>query len=131
MAKGVSIFLKTDRANKDGLHSVVLSITRNGKQQKITLNESGKKEDWDSTQQQFVIIGGRGENVRKTDDANKKRNTYITIQKDKAEKIIDDFEANKNDWTLNQFKEKFLSKSKQGNFKEYIDNHSSGIHRCM
>lgn len=41
----------------------------------------------------------------------------------RAQEIIESFQRENTDWTLNQFADAFLNKSKQGKIKVYMENH--------
>lgn len=49
-------------------------------------------------------------------------NEWLTQKKSEILRIIADFDANKIDWTLNQFKQEFFHYSNKGNVKEFFEN---------
>lgn len=49
-------------------------------------------------------------------------NEWLTQKKSEILRIIADFDANKIDWTLNQFEQEFFHYSNKGNVKEFFEN---------
>lgn len=82
----------------NGEHPIVLRITKDKKSKIISLGISCLKSQWRS-----------GEISKKNPTASVK-NRIILKQKQKALKIIDDFNLDEVDFTLNQFEEKFRGK---------------------
>lgn len=77
---------------------------------------------WDNSAERLTIERNlKGEKQR---EANKKRiqdNAFLDKVKARAREIIEKFEIDGIDWTLNQFEETFLNPSKQGKFCAYLE----------
>lgn len=106
MAK-FKIFLRTFDTSKDGTNPICLRIAKDGQKKFIGLNMSATPAQWDET---FC----RYKKDKRINPLHDKNNAYLNEQETKAEKTIKDFEENKIDWTLNQFEDAFLNRSKQG-----------------
>lgn len=98
MAK-ISIILR-DAQNKNGLYPIVLRIIKNRKIKIITLGIDCDKTDWDSKSSQF----------KKSMPNHIQKNVILSKLKQKAWGIIDQFNIDEVDFTLNQFEEKFRGK---------------------
>ena len=48
-------------------------------------------------------------------------NAFLNVQETKAKDVINEFERNKIDWTLNQFEDAFLNRSKKGKVKPFFE----------
>ena len=114
MAK-FKIFLRTFDTNKDGTNPICLRIAKNGQKKFIGLSLSATPEQWDENFCRF-------KKDKRVNPLHDKNNAYLNEQETKAEKTIQDFERNKIDWTLNQFEEAFLNRSKQGKVKYFFEN---------
>ncbi|MEI6753440.1 MAG: site-specific integrase [Paludibacter sp.] len=114
MAK-FKIFLRTFDTSKDGTNPICLRIAKDGQKKFIGLNMSATPAQWDET---FC----RYKKDKRINPLHDKNNAYLNEQETKAEKTIKDFEDNKIDWTLNQFEEAFLNRSKKGKVKTFFEN---------
>lgn len=97
----IKILLR-DKPNKSGLYPVVLRITKDRKIKIITLGMECSKRDWDIKESQF----------KKSLDNYAQKNRVLLGYKQKALKIIDGFNLDEIDFTLNQFEIKFRGKEK-------------------
>ena len=113
MAK-FKIFLRTFDTSKDGTNPICLRIAKDGQKKFIGLNMSATPAQWDET---FC----RYKKDKRINPLHDKNNAYLNEQETKAEKTIKDFEENKIDWTLNQFEEAFLNRSKKGKVKTFFE----------
>lgn len=113
MAK-FKIFLRTFDTSKDGTNPICLRIAKNGQKKFIGLNMSATPAQWDET---FC----RYKKDKRINPLHDKNNAYLNEQETKAEKTIKDFEENKIDWTLNQFEDAFLNRSKQGKVRCFFE----------
>lgn len=115
--KGISIaaILYKSTTLKDGSNPIVLRITKNRQRKYFSLNLSATLSQWNEEYFQF-------KRDKRINPDYEKNNAFITSQLIKAQDIIDDFEHNKIDWTLNQFEDAFLNRSKQGKVKHFIEN---------
>lgn len=114
MAK-FKIFLRTFDTNKDGTNPICLRIAKDGQKKFIGLGLSATPEQWDENYCRF-------KKDKRINPLHDKNNAYLNEQETKAEKTIQDFDNNKIDWTLNQFEDAFLNRSKQGKVKHFIEN---------
>jgi len=114
MAK-FKIFLRTFDTNKDGTNPICLRISKNGQKKFIGLNTTATPSQWDEN-------FGRFKKDKRINPLHEKNNAYLNEQETKAEKTIKDFDENKIDWTLNQFEEAFLNRSKKGKVKPFFEN---------
>jgi site-specific recombinase XerD len=94
--------LKRNKANSEGLYPIVLRITKDRKIKLITLGMECLKKDWDEKEASF----------KKSYPNYMQRNRVILNLKQKALAIIDNFNLEEIDFTLNQFEEKFRGKNK-------------------
>jgi len=114
MAK-FKIFLRTFDTNKDGTNPICLRIAKDGQKKFIGLGLSATPEHWDENYCRF-------KKDKRINPLHDKNNAYLNEQEAKAEKTIQDFNNNKIDWTLNQFEDAFLNRSKKGKIKPFIQN---------
>jgi integrase/recombinase XerD len=98
MAK-ISIILR-DAQNKNGLYPIVLRIIKNRKVKIITLGMDCEKSNWDEKSSQF----------NKSMPNHIQKNLVLSKLKQKAWTIIDQFNIDEVDFSLNQFEEKFRGK---------------------
>ena len=98
MAK-ISIILR-DAQNKNGLYPIVLRIIKNRKVKIITLGMDCQKSNWDEKSSQF----------NKSMPNHIQKNLVLSKLKQKSWTIIDQFNIDEVDFTLNQFEEKFRGK---------------------
>ena len=98
MAK-ISIMLR-EAPNKEGMYPVVFRIIKNRKIKLITLGMNCHKTDWDQKSSQF----------KKSMPNHIQKNLLLSKLKQKAWMIIDQFNIDEVDFTLNQFEEKFRGK---------------------
>lgn len=90
-------FILRKKATSEGNYPVVLRITKNSKSKIITLSFKCSKNDWDENSNQF----------KKSYPNFTQSNLVLLKLKEKALKIINDFELEEIDFTLQQFEEKF------------------------
>ena len=107
-----------------GYHILQLCVTKNSSRKRISLKLYVDPAYWDNSAERLTIERNlKGEKQR---EANKKRiqdNAFLDKVKARAREIIEKFEIDGIDWTLNQFEETFLNPSKQGKFCAYLENH--------
>ncbi|MDD4992149.1 MAG: site-specific integrase [Paludibacter sp.] len=115
--KYISIILFKSKSNllKNGEHPIVLRITKDRVRKYLSLNLSANPNQWNEEFSQFK----KDKRINPDYD---KSNAYIVNQLTKAKAVIDDFDRNKIDWTLNQFEDAFLNRSKQGKVKHFFEN---------
>jgi integrase len=115
--KGISIAAIPYKSTtlKDGSNPIVLRVTKNRLRKYFSLNLSANSNQWNEEYYQF-------KKDKRINPQYEKNNAFINSQLIKAQDIIDDFARNKIDWTLNQFEEAFLNRSKQGKVKHFFEN---------
>ncbi|MFZ4457318.1 MAG: site-specific integrase [Bacteroidales bacterium] len=115
--KGVSIasILYKSTVLKNGDHPIVLRVTKNRQRKFISLNLSANVNQWNEEYSQL-------KKDKRINPDYEKNNTFINTQLLKAKDVIDEFDRNKIDWTLNQFEEAFLNRSKKGKVKPFFEN---------
>lgn len=124
MAYSVRIVLRKYKPNSMGYHILQLCVTKNSSRKRISLKLYVNPAYWDNSAERLIIERNlKGEKQR---EANKKRiqdNAFLDKVKARAREIIEKFEIDGIDWTLNQFEDAFLNPSKQGKFCAYLENH--------
>jgi integrase len=113
MAK-FKIFLRTFDTNKNGTSPICLRVAKNGQKKFIGLGLSATPVQWDENFSRF-------KKDKRINPLHDKHNAFLNEQETKAEKTIQDFNNNKVDWTLNQFEDAFLNRSKQGNVRCFFE----------
>lgn len=92
----IKILLR-DKSTNEGLYPVILRITNNRKSKIISLGFKCNLSDWDEVNIQF----------KKTFPNHTQSNLLLAKMREKALKIINDFELEEIDFSLDQFEEKF------------------------
>lgn len=113
--KYISIIPYKSTTLKNGSHPIVLRITKNRIRKYISLNLSATSDQWNEEFSQF-------KKDKRVNPGHEQNNAFISSQILKAKEIIDEFDRNKIDWTLNQFEDAFLNRSKHGKVKPFIEN---------
>ena len=101
------LLLHSANKRKNGSYPVSLRITKNMKHKYISLGLYGKKEEWDEKSERFRCDKRVCPNY-------KEYNARLVQLLARVQNVELDFEHDKIDWTLNQFADAFLYKSKQG-----------------
>ena len=114
--KYISIILYKSTLLKSGEHPIVLRITKDRVRKFISLNLSATPDQWNDEFSQF-------KKDKRINPDYEKSNAFISGQFLKAKDVIDEFDRNKIDWTLNQFEESFLNRAKKGKVKPFFENH--------
>lgn len=108
MAYSVRIVLRKYKPNSMGYHILQLCVTKNSSRKRISLKLYVDPAYWDNSAERLTIERNlKGEKQR---EANKKRiqdNAFLDKVKARAREIIEKFEIDGIDWTLNQFEETF------------------------
>ena len=116
--------MRTTKPNKDGKYAIMLELSRNKRRSYISLRIDGDPKFWDQNQERFVVEKGlRSTEAKKKNEERKKSNDLLERHNQRAISVIEEFEANRIDWTLNQFKDAFVGKVSQGIFLPYLENH--------
>lgn len=128
MAYSIRFPRRHDRATNDGLYAIRLCVTKDKRRKYITLNLYVAPEHWDEVNEQFIIRRNLKGATQKAE--NKQRevdNVLLSKYKTRARGIVERFEMEGVDWSLNQFEEAFLNQSKQGKFLPYYLNHIENL----
>lgn len=115
--KGISIAAIPYKSTtlKDGSNPIVLRVTKNRLRKYFSLDISATSSQWNEEYFQF-------KKDKRINPDYEKNNAFISSQLIKAQDVIDEFNRNKIDWTLNQFEEAFLNRSKKGKVKHFFEN---------
>ena len=103
----------------NGEFSVFLRITKDRKVKYISLGISALPEHWDDQFDRYFVKKTKGRIIHPDAIEN---NAFLNLQETKAKDVIDEFNRNKIDWTLNQFEEAFLHRAKKGKVKPFLEN---------
>lgn len=117
--KNYKVILWTHKTLNNGEFSVFLRITKDRKVKYISLGISALPEQWDEQFGRYNEKKKKGILVHPDFVEN---NAFLNVQEIKAKDVISDFDRNKIDWTLNQFEEAFLNRSKKGKVKPFFEN---------
>lgn len=113
--------MRTSSPNSNDEYAIMLEISKSGKRGYVSLKIFGDRDDWDEEQERFVIKKGlRTNEAKKANDARKLKNDFIERQNIRAKEVIDQFERNNTNWTINQFKTDFIGKTKHSNVAAYF-----------
>ncbi len=97
----IKVFLR-DKQNKEGLYPIILRITKDRSAKIISLGMDCEQQNWDEKSSQF----------KKSMPNHIQKNLILSNLKQKAWLIIDQFNIDEVDFTLNQFEEKFRGKER-------------------
>ena len=116
--------MRSSSPNSDDEHAVMLEISKSGKRGYISLKIWGDRKDWDEEQERFIIRKGlRTTEAKKANEDRKFKNDFIERQNIRAQEVIEQFEKNNTNWTINQFKTEFIGKAKHNDVAEYFNKH--------
>ena len=120
----ISFVKRNDIANAQGLYAVRLRICKERQRRYFSLNIFADNEYWDEKNECFRILKNVRDIKQKEENEQRKRYNYLlNCYRQRAQEIIEGFQRENIDWTLNQFADAFLNKSKQGKIKVYMENH--------
>lgn len=124
MTYSIRFVLRKYKPNSIGHHAIQLCVTKNSVRKRISLKLYVDPAYWDRVNERLIVERNlKGEQQKA---ANKQRiadNTLLEKYKARAREVINRFEIERVDWTLNQFEDAFLNNSKQERFKPYLENH--------
>ena len=98
---------------KDGTYPISLRIIKRMRSKYCSTGLYARKEEWNAEAERFV-------SNRNVCPMNKEYNARLMELTGRIKKIELSFERDGIDWTLNQFEDAFLNKSKQGKFFDYV-----------
>ncbi|WP_373145835.1 phage integrase SAM-like domain-containing protein [Bacteroides thetaiotaomicron] len=120
----ISFIKRNDVANAQGLYAVRLRICKERQRRYFSLNIFADSEYWDEENECFRILKNVRDKKQKEENEKRKQYNYLlNSYRLQAQEIIDSFRREHIDWTLNQFADAFLNKSKQGKIKAYMEDH--------
>lgn len=120
----ISFIKRNDIANAQGLFAIRLRVCKERQRRYFTLKIFADNEYWDEDNECFVILKNVRDKKQKEENEQRKQYNYLLgSYRVQAQEIIDRFKRERIDWTLNQFSDAFLNKSKQGKVKAYMENH--------
>ena len=102
---------------KEG-YAIWLVVRKNNKRKVMALGIYAEPHQWNDKLEMFVT----DKRVPKLHPNRIYLNEWLTQKKSEILRIIADFDANKVDWTLNQFEQEFFHYSNKGNVKEFFEN---------
>lgn len=102
---------------KEG-YAIWLVVRKNNKWKVMALGIYAEPHQWNDKLEMFVT----DKRVPKLHPDRIYLNEWLTQKKSEILRIIADFDANKIDWTLNQFEQEFFHYSNKGNVKEFFEN---------
>ena len=102
---------------KEG-YAIWLVVRKNNKRKVMALGIYAEPHQWNDKLEMFVT----DKRVPKLHPDRIYLNKWLTQKKSEILRIIADFDANKIDWTLNQFEQEFFHYSNKGNVKEFFEN---------
>lgn len=102
---------------KEG-YAIWLVVRKNNKRKVMALGIYAEPHQWNDKLEMFVT----DKRVPKLHPDRIYFNEWLTQKKSEILRIIADFDANKIDWTLNQFEQEFFHYSNKGNVKEFFEN---------
>jgi len=120
----ISFIKRNDTANAQGLYAIRLRICKDRQRRYFALKIFADDEYWDVENECFVVLKNVRDKKEKEENEQRKQYNYLlSSYRVQAQEIIDNFRRERIDWTLNQFADAFLNKSKQGKVKIYMENH--------
>jgi integrase len=120
----ISFIKRNDTTNAEGLYAIRLRICKDRQRRYFALKIFADDEYWDVENECFVILKNVRDAKQKEENEQRKQYNYLlSSYRVQAQEIIDSFRRERIDWTLNQFADAFLNKSKQGKIKDYMENH--------
>ena len=102
-------------AGKDGKTAVTLRITKDRKRKYIKTGLLATIEQWNSENDRFVAD-------KKLVPKFKEYNAKLSELETRVNAVLRDFEADRIDWTLNQFEDAFVGRTSKGKVKDYFNN---------
>lgn len=124
MAYSIRFPRRRDISDRNGRYAIRLCVTKDKRRKYIALNLYVLPQYWDEAGEQFIILCNlKGVEQKAENKQREADNALLAKFKVRAREIIERFELEGIDWTLNQFEETFLNPSKQGKFCAYLESH--------
>ena len=129
MAHSIRFPRRHDKADRNGRYAVRLCITKNKRRKYIALDLYADPAYWDEAGEQFIILRNlKGAEQKAENKQREADNALLAKYKVRAREIVERFEIEGIDWTLNQFEDAFLNTSKQGKFNAYFSDRIAELH---
>ena len=129
MAYSIRFPRRHDKADRNGRYAVRLCITKNKRRKYIALDLYADPAYWDEAGEQFIILRNlKGAEQKAENKQREADNALLAKYKVRAREIVERFEIEGIDWTLNQFEDAFLNTSKQGKFNAYFTDRIAELH---
>ena len=129
MAHSIRFPRRHDKADRNGRYAVRLCITKNKRRKYIALELYADPAYWDEAGEQFIILRNlKGAEQKAENKQREADNALLVKYKARAREIVERFEIEGIDWTLNQFEDAFLNTSKQGKFNAYFTDRIAELH---
>lgn len=129
MAYSIRFPRRHDKADRNGRYAVRLCITKNKRRKYIALELYADPAYWDEAGEQFIILRNlKGAEQKAENKQREADNALLVKYKARAREIVERFEIEGIDWTLNQFEDAFLNTSKQGKFNAYFTDRIAELH---
>lgn len=112
MAK-IKFLLWIHNKNADGTYPIYFRISKNKSTKYLSIGLSSTEKQWSTEAERF-------KKDKRLNPDHEKYNTLINEYETRAYDIISDFDKNRIDWTLNQFEDKFVNRSKQGKVSPFF-----------
>ena len=129
MAHSIRFPRRHDKADRNGRYAVRLCITKNKRRKYIALDLYADPAYWDEAGEQFIILRNlKGAEQKAENKQREADNALLAKYKVRAREIVERFDMEGIDWTLNQFEDAFLNTSKQGKFNAYFTDRIAELH---
>ena len=129
MAYSIRFPRRHDKADRNGRYAIRLCITKNKRRKYIALDLYADPAYWDEAGEQFIILRNlKGAEQKAENKQREADNALLVKYKARAREIVERFEIEGIDWTLNQFEDAFLNTSKQGKFNAYFTDRIAELH---
>lgn len=104
-------------------------VSPNKRRKYIALELYADPAYWDEAGEQFIILRNlKGAEQKAENKQREADNALLVKYKARAREIVERFEIEGIDWTLNQFEDAFLNTSKQGKFNAYFTDRIAELH---
>lgn len=121
----------TSKALKDGTCPIMLKVQKGQIKKHYSLGYSSDEHHWDKEGRCFKknakinpTVFSENEHGQKIEiDGYKIRNAFLDRKRIRAKEIIDQFDRENIDWTLQMFEDKFLNEKKKSLILEFLDSH--------
>ncbi len=104
---------------KDGSYPVCLVVRKDDLRKIIFLGYSALPDQWDNDTQRYKMDKRR----KDLHPDREENNTWLNKKATDCERILKDFDERRIDWTLNQFEEAVMNKSKKTGVEAYFNKH--------